>query len=92
MDKLKIGNLNCRGLYSDHIKRKDLFLRCREMYDIIILVDTHSTKEIEHFWQSEWGYKAIFSSATSTSRGVALLFKNSFSFDILQTILDPNGK
>ena len=55
MDKLKIGSLYCRGLHSDHVKRRDLFLKCREMYDISILVDTHSTKEIEHIWQSEWG-------------------------------------
>ena len=37
------------------------------------LVDTHSTKE-EHIWQAEWGFKAMFSSGTSASRGVAILF------------------
>ena len=91
MAELKIGSLNCRGLFSDQIKRRDIFLRCREMYDISILVDTHSTKEVEHIWQAEWGFKAIFSSGTSTSRGVAVLFKNSFSFEILHTVLDANG-
>ena len=59
MAELKIGSLNCRGLFSDQIKRRDLFLRCREMYDISILVDTHSTKEVEHIWQAEWGFKEI---------------------------------
>ena len=62
MEELKIGSLNCRGLFSDSIKRRDIFLKCREMYDISILVDTHSTKEVEHIWQSEWGFTAVFSS------------------------------
>ena len=61
------------------------------MYDISILVDTHSTKEVEHIWQAEWGFKAKFSSGTSASRGVAILFKNSFSFDIINTVSDENG-
>ena len=91
MGDLKIGGLNCRGLFSDPVKRRDIFLRCRDMYDISILVDTHSTTEVEHIWQSEWGFKAMFSSGTSASRGIAVLFKNSFSFDILQTVKDPNG-
>ena len=91
MGDLKIGSLNCRGLFSDQGKRRNIFLRCRDMYDISILVDTHSTKEIEHIWQSEWGFKAMFSSGTSTSRGIAVLFKNSFTYEILQTVSDPNG-
>ena len=57
MSELKIGSLNCRGLFSDQIKRRDIFSRCREKYDISILVDVHSTKEVEHIWQSEWGLK-----------------------------------
>ena len=60
------------------------------MYDISILVDTHSTKEVEHIWQAEWGFKAILSSGTSTSRGMSVLFKNSFSIEILHTVLDAN--
>ena len=36
-------------------------------------------------------FTAVFSSGTSISRGVAVLFKNSFSFEIVQTILDPQG-
>ena len=91
MGDLKIGGLNCRGLFSDPVKRRDIFLRCRDMYSISILVDTHSTTEVEHIWQSEWKIKAMFSSGTSASRGIAVLFKNSFLFDILQTVKDPNG-
>ena len=91
MTVLKIGSLNCRGLYSDPLKRRDVFLRCREKYDICILVDTHSTKQIENAWKSEWGYTAIFSSNNSSSRGVAILFKNSFTFCIEKCKIDENG-
>ena len=31
---------------------------------------------------SEWGYKAYFSSHTSNSRGVAILFNNNFEFKL----------
>ena len=49
MAELKIESLNCRGLFSDQIKRRDMFLRCREMYDISILVDTDSTKKLNTY-------------------------------------------
>lgn len=91
MSELKIGSLNCRGLFSDEIKRRDIFSRCREKYDISILVDVHSTKEVEHIWQSEWGFKAVFSLGTSTSRGIAVLFRNTFSFELLHSVSDANG-
>jgi hypothetical protein len=39
------------------------------MYDISILVDTHSTKQKEKQWQLEWGYISRFISHSSASRG-----------------------
>ena len=38
-----------------------------------------------------WGYISRFSSHSSTSRGVAVLFKNSFEFHINQEIIDECG-
>ena len=48
---------------------------------MLIMQETHSSKEVENIWQSEWGGKAVFSHGTSTSRGVAVfctkeIFKN----------------
>jgi hypothetical protein len=34
MALLKIGSINCRGLSSDKRKRRDIFLKCRQNYDI----------------------------------------------------------
>lgn len=82
MGSLKIICMNCRGLSSDNIKRRDISSKCRENFDIAFLVDTHCKKELEKYWQAEWGYKVIFSSYTTSSRGVAILFRNTFPFEI----------
>ena len=91
MGKIKIGSLNCRGLASDSIKRRDVFHRCRSKYDITFLIDTHSEKQTEHLWKNEWGGEAKFCSLNSQSRGVAILFKNSFEYSILNEVKDPKG-
>jgi len=91
MGKLNIGSVNCRGLSSCSVKRRDIFNRCRKNYDITFLIDSHCKKESERFWRSEWGYKAVFSSIASNSRGVVILFKNSFELEIHQEIIDPDG-
>ena len=91
MSDLKIGSLNCRGLASDRIKRRDIFLYCRQNFDITFLVDTHCTEKVEKLWAAEWGYKIKFSSFESNSRGVAILFKNTFQLNILDEIHDPSG-
>ena len=60
MSNIKFGSLNCRGLFSDKIKRTDIFSKCKEDYDVTFLVDTHSTNDIENEWRCEWGSEAFF--------------------------------
>ena len=91
MSSLTFDSVNFRGLFSDKVKRTDIFNKCRNLYDISILVDTHCTKEVEQKWLTEWGYKGFFSSHTSNSRGVAILFKNSFEYKIHDMIKDKDG-
>ena len=91
MADLKIGSLNCRGISSDKIKRRDIFHYCRQNYDLIFLIDTHSTEKVEKSWVTVWGYGVKFSSYESNSRGVAILFKNTFQFKILDEIRDRTG-
>ena len=71
MADLKKGSLNCRGISSDKIKRRDIFHFCRQNYDLIFLIDTHRTEKVEKSWVAEWGYVVKFSSYESNSRGVA---------------------
>ncbi len=91
MVKVTIGSLNCRGLSSDKIKRQDIFQKCRQNYDIALLVDTHCKKDLETYWRSEWGYEAKFCSHKTNSRGVAILFKNSFQYEIQKELYDESG-
>jgi hypothetical protein len=75
---------------NNYIKRVDIFCICKELYDITVLTDTHCCLENESQWLGEWGYIGKFSCYSSRSRGVVVLFKNSFEFKINSEILDTN--
>ena len=91
MCSLTLGSVNCRGLSSDQVRRRDIFSKCRDNYDITFLIDTHSSPELEKYWRNEWGYEARCSSFSTNSRGVAILFKNTFEFDIKEELYDLEG-
>ena len=91
MVNLRIGSQNCRGLASNQVKRRDLFNLYREKYDITFLIDTHSLEPACTYWISEWGYKAHFTSYSSNSGGVGILFKNSFEYEVRRELKDENG-
>ena len=90
MSSVIIGSVNCREL-AEKIKRGDILSICKERYDITVLTDTHWCLENESQWLGEWGYIGKFSCYSSRSRGVVVLFKNSFEFKINSEILDTNG-
>ena len=82
MDSLKIASLNCQGLGGTE-KRRDVFHYLREkQYSVYFLQDNHFTKKLERQCGAEWGYECVFSSYNSRSRGVAILFNNTFEFKI----------
>ena len=91
---LNIGSLNCRGLYSDIVKRNDVLLWLKKIkLDIAFLVETHSTTRVEQIWKDEWGKgTAFFSSYGSSSRGVAILLQNTFTYCLHQCFSDPEGR
>jgi hypothetical protein len=91
MSSFIIGSVNCRGLAEKIKKKSDIFSICKERYDITVLTDTHCYLENESHWFGEWGYIGNFSSYSSRSRGVAVLFKNSFEYKINSEILDTDG-
>jgi len=92
MSVLNICTFNARGL-NDKKKRTDVFAWLkRKRYDIYFLQETHSTESIEKQWEDEWGYKAFFSSHTGNSRGVAILFNNTFPFTVINTYTDTQGR
>ena len=90
---LKICTINVRGLKSDATKRRDMFSWLRKKrLDIYLLQETHCSKQLEQYWRNEWGYKAFFSSYDTGSRGVAILFNNTFEHNIHNIHHDPEGR
>ena len=58
---------------------------------IYFLQDTHFEQKNENFIKAEWGYTSVFSSYSSNSRGVAILFNNNFEFKLKRTLKDNSG-
>ena len=89
---MKLCSFNCRGM-QDHVKRRKIFHYFRNLdSDIIFLQETHSDKNDELFWKSQWGESAWFSSFTSNSRGVAILIRNTVTLNVKSVFRDPNGR
>ena len=88
---LKISSTNCRGL-GDYAKRKDVFNFLRDKkFGIYCLQDTHFTTTLEPYIRAEWGGEVLFSSYTSNSRGVCILFSNFVEYKVHNSKTDQNG-
>ena len=90
-EKVKIIALNCQGLGKEK-KRRDIMLNLRnKKYSIVCLIDTHFAKSQERQITNEWGFTTFFSSFSTLSRGVAILFNNNIEFKIHSQYNDTNG-
>ena len=86
-----ISSLNARG-FGNKSKRREVFGWLRKIFFCLLFARTHCTKETENMWRSEWGYQAIFSSYSSESAGVCILFNDNFSFEIAKQFPDLEGR
>ena len=77
----------------DKLKRRETFnwLRAKKFH-IYLLQEVHCSTNTISLWSSEWGYKSIFSCLSSARGGVAILFNNNFSFEILRVYSHTNGR
>ena len=81
-----------RGL-SNSLKRRVTFRWLKmKKYVIFFLQEVHCTKEKESLWTSKWGFTAFFSSFSSASAGVCILFNNNFQFEIIRQFSDQEGR
>ena len=82
---------NCQG-FGLMEKRVDVlnYLKGKQC-QIYCLQDTHTTKASESFFRSQWNSECIFSSGTSNSRDVAILFSKNLEYKIHNNISDPEG-
>ena len=90
--KLQFGSFNARGL-NNTFKRRETFLWLKnKKCNIVFLQETHSTKNLEFQWRSEWGGKICFSHGTSQARGVAILLGRNLAGKILEVDRDMEGR
>ena len=54
--------------------------------------EAHCTGDNIHDWRAEWGYQVLFSCWCSNKAGVAILFNDNFSFQLLKAYTDPKGR
>ena len=90
-DNLQILSLNCRGLGNKQ-KRLDIFKKLKDdRIDIALLQDTHWDSELLTQVKEEWDFTLISTSFTTRSRGTAILFRNTFEFNLGMNFKDING-
>ena len=88
----KLTSLNVRGL-NNFKKRRIIFCWCRKMKsDMIFLQETHSTQEVERQWEREWGGKMLFSHGANNARGVIILVRNGFDYNVDTVKIDSQGR
>lgn len=90
-DGIKIATVNCQGLATLSKRQDVLNFYKTKYYSIICLQDTHFVLDTEPYVEAQWGYKCVFNSFTSNSRGVCILFNNNFEFKILSEKKDNDG-
>ena len=54
-----------------------------------MLQEVHCSDDSIALWQTEWGLKSIFSTFSSQSVGVGILFNNNTDFEISKQYVDP---
>ena len=91
VDNLQILSLNCRGLGNKQ-KRLNIFKKLKDdRIDIALFQDTHWDSELLTQVKDEWDFTLISTSFNTRSRGTAILFRNSFEFNLGMNFKDTNG-
>ena len=85
------ASMNCQGLSNKNARADTLnFLRTKN-FSIYMLQDTHFVTKEENYIRTQWGYECYFSTFSSNSRGVAILFNNNFEYEVHEVEKDDNG-
>ena len=91
VDTIKVATVNCQGLATPSKRQDVLNYYKTKGFSILCLQDTHFTSEIEALVETQWGYKCVFNSYTSNSRGVAIFFNNNFELKLHREKKDNDG-
>ena len=88
---VRIVSANVRGL-RDNQKRREVFLKYKDVCDILCLQETHCTNEDLNMWQNEWGGEIYASNHNSQSRGVMILIKKNIPITCENICTDMHGR
>lgn len=90
--ELNIASFNVNGLRNEK-KRRAIFNYLHDhKHNIVLLQETHSTKNEAKRWKAEWGGKIIFSHGLSNARGVAILIQKKCGIKVLKVVADQEGR
>ena len=87
-----LKSCNIRGL-ADKNKRRNFFHYLHVLKtDIAFLQETHSTRNQEKFWKSQWGGNILYSHGDSNARGVAILIAKGIDYNLHNCTKDVMGR
>ena len=89
--KLRIISFNANSIGKQPKRRQVLCFLKRKTPDLLIVVDTRLSKDIENGVKAEWGGQVLFSSFSSQARGVAIFIKKNLPVKILDKFNDQDG-
>ena len=91
-EAVEIISMNVKGLQTK-IKRQKIFHWIEQHNcQIICVQESHSSKNTENMWKSEFDGDIIFSHGRTNALGVMIMFKNKLSKEIHEQTIDPNGR
>ena len=89
---LSIASINVRGINNCEKRLKLYHYLRHKNFDVIFLQETHSCKNSEKYWRSQWAGNILFSHGSSNSRGTAILFKRKSAISVKYQVHDPCGR
>lgn len=92
-NNLRIISLNVQGLQNFHKRgRTRTWINCQKA-NIVFLQETHFTENMTRNLNLEWdSWEMINSYGTSSSRGCSIIIKKSNNYEVIDFIVDENGR
>ena len=89
---VSIITMNVNSL-KDFDKRKDVFTYCKKSkFEIVLMQETHCTREYQNIWKSQWGGQMYFSNGTNDERGVLIAINPKINIEAVSQRNDDEGR
>ena len=89
---LRIATVNVRGLANDFKRKKMFNYFHRKELDIIMIQESHSSKNKHKLWKAQYGGRIYFSHGETNARGVAILINKKTNIKIKREYKDDCGR